>query len=80
MKPILEVVGQILLFLLAIWFIRNAYIANKKAPPLSLRNYVIHHDFSEGLDSMFLAGGFVLGLGLILILVLKLMNEVVPVI
>jgi hypothetical protein len=71
MNSALEILGQILLFLLAIWFIRNAYIENRKAPPLTFRKFLFHHNFSEGLDSMFLAGGFVLGGGLILLLLLK---------
>jgi hypothetical protein len=60
MSPVLEIAAEILLFLLAIWFIRNAYIANKKATPLSLRTYLHRHDLSEGRDSVFLAGGFVI--------------------
>jgi hypothetical protein len=72
MKAVLEILGQILLFLWAIWAIRNAYIANKKAPRLTWRNFLLHHDFSDGLDSMFLAGGFVMGWGFILLLVLKI--------
>jgi hypothetical protein len=69
MSPITEIIAQVLWVAGAIWFICRGYVANKKAEPLSLRQ---PQDFSKGLDAMFVAGGFVGGLVMIILLVLKL--------
>jgi hypothetical protein len=74
MSPILEIGMQILWLALAAWFVHRAYVANKKAEPFSLRAYVRSHDFNKGLDDMFIAGGFVGGFVLIVLLVHKLLT------
>jgi hypothetical protein len=71
MSPITEVIAQVLWFAGAIWLIYRGYVANKKAEPLSLRQ---PQKFSKGLDAMFVAGGFVGGLIMIILLVLKFMT------
>jgi hypothetical protein len=74
MAPIVEIVAQILWLILALWFVYRAYRANKKAEPFSLRSHLQNHDFSTGLNAMFMAGGFVIGIVLVILLVHKLLT------
>jgi hypothetical protein len=71
MSPVTEIIAQVLWLAGATWFLYRAYVANKKAEPLSLSK---PQNVSKGLDAMFVAGGFVGGLVMIILLVLKLMT------
>ena len=63
-----EVSIQILLLIVAVWFVYTGYQANKKAKPFSLKTY----KFSRDIDASFAAGLLVIGAGIILLLALKL--------
>jgi hypothetical protein len=68
MSPITEILAQVLWFAGAVWFLHRGYVANKKQKPLSLRQ---SQEFSKGLDAMFVAGGFVGGVIMLILLVFK---------
>lgn len=68
----LEIILQILWIGLALWFIYRAYRANRQMGSFSLRSHLKGHDVSKGLDAMFIAGGFVVGLVMIVLLINKL--------
>jgi hypothetical protein len=74
MAPIIEILAQILWLTLAIWLIYRAYQANKKAESFSLRSHLQGHDFSTGLNAMFMAGGLVIGIVLLILLAHKLVT------
>ena len=74
MSPIKEVFAQLLGLSLAVYLIYRAYAANRSAEPFSLRANLRHHDFSKGLDSTFIAGGFVIGFVIIALLAHKLLT------
>lgn len=77
MSPIIEITLQIFLLALAVWLIRRACIANKRAKPHNLRDFqapVSSKELGDRLDAMFIAGGFVVGLGIIAFVVLKLFD------
>jgi hypothetical protein len=75
MPLVIKIVGQVLLLILAVWLIYRAYAANRKAEPLSLRAHLQSHHFAKGLNDMFVAGGFVLGAVLIVLLVVNWLTQ-----
>jgi hypothetical protein len=64
-----DIVINLLLFAVALWFLYTGYQGNKKAKPLSWSDFTS----GKGFDDLFLAGRLVTGAGIILILVLKLL-------
>ena len=62
-----SIIVQILLLIVAVWFIYTGYQANKKAPKLTWKGLSTSTDF----DALFMAGRIVIGVGIILLLVLK---------
>lgn len=70
MSPVLEVIIQILGFVLAGWFLYSAYTANKKAEPFSFRSMKLSPDFRD----LYFAKGFVAGIVIIILLVHKLLT------
>lgn len=73
MSPITEIIVQLLWIVLAVWFIYRAYSANRKADPFSWKSMLDPDKSFEGFDDMFIAGGFVIGIGLIILLGYKLL-------
>jgi hypothetical protein len=68
--PIAEMFAQILWFIVAIWFIRSGYQANKKAPKFSLKTYKL----PEGIRATVAAEGLVLGVIMLVLLALKILS------
>jgi hypothetical protein len=69
-NPIVEIIVQVLWLIVAIWFLRAGYEANKEAPRFSLKS----HRFPEGARATVAAEGIVLGLVMISLFVLKLFS------
>lgn len=69
MSPALEIIIQVIGLVLALWLIKTAYVANRKAEPFSLKatNEV---SFKE----LYLAKGLVAGIIVLLLLAYKLLT------
>jgi hypothetical protein len=72
MSQAIEVLFQILWLTVAVWFLRVAYIANKKAEPLSFKNLLPGPNPSDSRRDVFYAKGFVIGIFLLFLLAYKL--------
>ena len=68
MSPVLEIIVQILWVALALWFLRGAYSANRRAEPLSLENLFPREHASNARRDVFFAMGFVIGIALLIFL------------
>jgi hypothetical protein len=63
-----NIIIQLLLLVVAVWFVYSGYEANKKAPKISWEELTKSTD----MDSLFIAGRIVTGAVIILLLALKL--------
>lgn len=74
MSPLLEVIAQILWVAFAIWLIHRAYKANKTSPRFSFKMFTQPGLVPQRFDDLFIAGGFVIGIVLLILIANKLLT------